>query len=135
MKIITGYKGVNDIFLAAEQGEVHGATVNFSSLLGKPDWMAAGKARILIQFGTERLPGIKDVPTAIELANDEAGRQMLRVYATNGFVSVALNLLVGLALGHPLGWVPSVVIGAVVGICLTWSYLRRCQVSQRAGRR
>jgi tripartite-type tricarboxylate transporter receptor subunit TctC len=82
MKIITGYKGVNDIFLAAEQGEVHGATVNFSSLLGKPDWMAAGKARILIQFGTERLPGIKDVPTAIELANDEAGRQMLRVYAT-----------------------------------------------------
>jgi tripartite-type tricarboxylate transporter receptor subunit TctC len=82
MKIIAGYKGVNDIFLAAEQGEVHGATVNFSSLLGKPDWMAAGKARILIQFGTERLANLKDVPTAIELAKDEASRQMLRVYAT-----------------------------------------------------
>jgi len=82
MKIITGYKGVNDIFLAAEQGEVQGATVNFSSLLGKPDWMAAGKARILIQFGTERLASIKDVPTAIELAKDEASKQMLRVYAT-----------------------------------------------------
>jgi tripartite-type tricarboxylate transporter receptor subunit TctC len=82
MKIIAGYKGVNDIFLAAEQGEVHGATVNFSSLLGKPDWMAAGKARILIQFGTERLANLKDVPTAIELAKDEAGKQMLRVYAT-----------------------------------------------------
>jgi tripartite-type tricarboxylate transporter receptor subunit TctC len=82
MKIIAGYKGVNDIFLATEQGEVHGATVNFSSLLGKPDWMAAGKARILIQFGTERLASLKDVPTAIELAKDEASRQMLRVYAT-----------------------------------------------------
>lgn len=82
MKIITGYKGVNDIFLATEQGEVHGATVNFSSLLGKPDWMAAGKARILIQFGTERLASLKDVPTAIELAKDEGSRQMLRVYAT-----------------------------------------------------
>lgn len=82
MKIITGYKGVNDIFLAAEQGEVHGATVNFSSLLGKPDWMKEGKARILIQFGTERLANIKDVPTAIELAKDEASKQMLRVYAT-----------------------------------------------------
>lgn len=82
MKIIPGYKGVNDIFLAAEQGEVHGATVNFSSLLGKPDWMREGKARILIQFGTERLPNLKDVPTAIELAKDEAGKRMLRVYAT-----------------------------------------------------
>jgi tripartite-type tricarboxylate transporter receptor subunit TctC len=82
MKIIAGYKGVNDIFLATENGEVHGATVNFSSLLGKPDWMAAGKPRILIQFGTERLANLKDIPTAIELAKDEAGRQMLRVYAT-----------------------------------------------------
>ena len=82
MKIITGYKGVNDIFLAAEQGEVHGATVNFSSLLGKPDWMKEKKARILIQFGTERLANLKDVPTAIELASDEASKQMLRVYAT-----------------------------------------------------
>jgi tripartite-type tricarboxylate transporter receptor subunit TctC len=82
MKVITGYKGVNDIFLAAEQGEVHGATVNFSSLLGKPDWMKEKKARILIQFGTERLANLKDVPTAIELASDEASKQMLRVYAT-----------------------------------------------------
>jgi tripartite-type tricarboxylate transporter receptor subunit TctC len=82
MKVIAGYKGVNDIFLAAEQGEVHGATVNFSSLLGKPDWMKEKKARILIQFGTDRLPNLKDVPTAIELASDEASKQMLRVYAT-----------------------------------------------------
>ncbi len=82
MKVIPGYKGVNDIFLAAEQGEVHGATVNFSSLLGKPDWMKEKKARILIQFGTDRLANLKDVPTAIELASDEASKQMLRVYAT-----------------------------------------------------
>ncbi len=82
MKVIAGYKGVNDIFLAAEQGEVHGATVNFSSLLGKPDWMKEKKARILIQFGTERLANLKDVPTAIELATDDASKQMLRVYAT-----------------------------------------------------
>jgi tripartite-type tricarboxylate transporter receptor subunit TctC len=82
MKVITGYKGVNDIFFAAESGEVHGATVNFSSLLGKPDWMQANKARVLVQFGTERLHNLKDVPTAIELAKDENARQMLRVYAT-----------------------------------------------------
>ncbi|MDB5597103.1 MAG: Tripartite-type tricarboxylate transporter, receptor component TctC [Hyphomicrobiales bacterium] len=82
MKVVSGYKGVNDIFLAVEQGEVHGNTANLSSLLGKPDWMRANKARILVQFGTERLDALKDVPTAIELAKDESARQMFRVYAT-----------------------------------------------------
>ncbi|MDB5650208.1 MAG: family tricarboxylate transporter, receptor protein [Hyphomicrobiales bacterium] len=82
MKLVSGYKGVNDIFLAVEQGEVHGNTANLSSLLGKPDWMRANKARSLVQFGTERLPALKDIPTAIELAPDESARQMFRVYAT-----------------------------------------------------
>ena len=82
MKLVSGYKGVTDIFLAAEQGEVTGNTANLSSLLGNPDWWNNKKARVLIQYGAERLPELKDVPTAIELAADEAGKQMLRVYAT-----------------------------------------------------
>ncbi len=82
MKLVSGYKGVTDIFLAAEQGEVTGNTANLSSLLGNPDWWTNKKARVLIQYGAERLPELKDVPTAIELATDEAGKQMLRAYAT-----------------------------------------------------
>ncbi|MBX9738478.1 MAG: hypothetical protein K2X62_00310 [Beijerinckiaceae bacterium] len=92
MKVVTGYKGVNDIFLAVEQGEVHGNTANLSSLLGKPDWMRDNKARILMQFGTERLPALKDVPTAIELAKDDAARLMFRVYATKFKVTYPLLL-------------------------------------------
>ena len=82
MKLVSGYKGVTDIFLAAEQGEVTGSTVNLSSLLGNPDWWNNKKARVLIQYGAERLPELKDVPTAIELASDAAGKQALKVYAT-----------------------------------------------------
>ena len=37
---------------------------------------------MLIQYGAERLPELKDVPTAIELASDAAGKQALKVYAT-----------------------------------------------------
>ncbi len=80
-EMITGYKAVNDIFLAAEQGEVQGNTANLSSLLGRPDWMRDKKLRILVQFGAERLPELKDVPTAAELAPDEASRQAWRAYA------------------------------------------------------
>lgn len=36
MKLITGYKGVNDIFLAVEQGEVHGNTANLSVCSASP---------------------------------------------------------------------------------------------------
>lgn len=81
MEVVTGYPGVNNIFLASETGEVHGGTVNYSSLAGKADWMEQKKARVLIQFGVERIPELPDAPTAIELARDEVGRQALRTYA------------------------------------------------------
>ena len=81
MEVVTGYPSVNNIFLASETGEVHGGTVNYSSLAGKTDWMEQNKARVLIQFGVERIPELPDTPTAIELARDEVGRQALRTYA------------------------------------------------------
>ena len=81
MEVVTGYPAVNNIFMASETGEVHGGTVNYSSLAGKADWMAEKKARVLIQYGVERIPELPDVPTAIELARDEVGKHALRVYA------------------------------------------------------
>ena len=44
MEVVTGYPSVNNIFLASETGEVHGGTVNYSSLAGKTDWMEQNKA-------------------------------------------------------------------------------------------
>ena len=82
IKVVSGYKGVNDIFFAMEQGELQGASVLLSSLLGKADWMREGKARILFHFGTERLKNLPDVPTAIELAPSDEAKLMLRVYAS-----------------------------------------------------
>ena len=81
MEVVTGYPAVANIFMASETGEVHGGTVNYSSLAGKADWMAEKKARVLIQYGVERIPELPAVPTAIELARDEVGKHALRVYA------------------------------------------------------
>ncbi len=79
--VTTGYRSINEIFPAAERGEVQGNSANYSSLYAKQDLLRDKKIRILIQFGMERLPDLPDVPTAIELARDEAGRQALRVFA------------------------------------------------------
>jgi tripartite-type tricarboxylate transporter receptor subunit TctC len=82
MKPVTGYQGQNEINIAAERGEVQGNNTGLSNLtVNRADWLRDGKVRILIQYGTERLAVIKDVPTAMELAPNDADRAVLRTYA------------------------------------------------------
>ncbi len=81
MKIVSGYKGQSDIFIAAERGEVHGNATGLPNLtIAKSDWMRDRKVRIIMQFGTERQKTLRDVPTAAELATGEE-REMLAFYA------------------------------------------------------
>jgi tripartite-type tricarboxylate transporter receptor subunit TctC len=82
LKLISGYAGPPEILLAAERGEVEGSIGALSNLtVGKQEWWRAGKLRVLVQFGRERHPTIKDVPTAIELAERDADAQMFRFIA------------------------------------------------------
>jgi tripartite-type tricarboxylate transporter receptor subunit TctC len=82
MQVVTGYQGQNEINIAAERGEVQGNNTGLSNLtVNKADWLRDSKVRILIQYGTERLAVLKDVPTAVELAATDADRAVLRFYA------------------------------------------------------
>jgi len=61
---------------------VQGNNTGLSNItVNKADWLRDAKVRILVQYGTERLPGLPNVPTAIELAAAEADRALLRFYA------------------------------------------------------
>ena len=71
-----GLKDLRRAFDATMQA-VHTAHEN-----AQADWLRDRKARILLQFGTERSADLPDIPTALEVAQDEASREMLRVYAT-----------------------------------------------------
>lgn len=81
--LVTGYKGISEIFVAAERGEVEGNATPLSSLAtARPDDLAQGKFRVLAQFGTERVKALPDVPTGIEQAKDDAtARRVLAFYA------------------------------------------------------
>lgn len=82
MKIISGYEGQSDIFIASERGEIHGNSAVLPNLTSaKPDWYRDRKVKVLVQFGVERQPALPDVPTAVELASSEEDREMLRFYA------------------------------------------------------
>jgi tripartite-type tricarboxylate transporter receptor subunit TctC len=78
-EVITGYQGSNDVFLAIERGELNASNTAYSNLIiQKPDWMQSGKAKIVMQFGLERVPSLPDVPSLIELVKNKDDEQMLR---------------------------------------------------------
>src|SRR6266700_1375144 len=74
--------GSTSIFLAIERGEVHGRTVDLSTVRSvKPEWLKPdGGFRVFVQFArATRHPDFPDVPTARELAKNEAARSLIEL--------------------------------------------------------
>jgi tripartite-type tricarboxylate transporter receptor subunit TctC len=73
-KVIGGYPDSTTMFLAMERGEVHGRTVDLSTVRTfRPGWLQPGSGmHVLVQFArTTRHPALPEVPTARELAGTD----------------------------------------------------------------
>jgi tripartite-type tricarboxylate transporter receptor subunit TctC len=81
IKVISGYPGGNDVFLAMERGEVQGRCGSIISGINatRPDWFAQKKVSIPIQIGMTRNRLFPNVPALGELAKDEHTRQVLQL--------------------------------------------------------
>lgn len=78
-KLVMGYKGSGEAMLAMERGETAGHSTAWEALKTQhADWIADKKVRILLQFALNRFPGMKDVPTALEIAETEEQKSILR---------------------------------------------------------
>ena len=83
INVVLGYKGPNDVFLAAERGEVHGISTAHSTLMAnRADWVRDKKVNILVQFGGTRMHDLPNVPTAIEIAPDAEAQQLFEFIAS-----------------------------------------------------
>ena len=80
-RLITGYVGTQETIMAIERGETDGRCGwGWSSLKSsKPDWLRDKKLNFLVQLGLEKRPDVPDVPLALDLIKDEAGKKMMRV--------------------------------------------------------
>jgi tripartite-type tricarboxylate transporter receptor subunit TctC len=97
LRIVLGYPGQNEVFLAMERGEVDAFPTFYSSLVAtRPNWIKEGKVKMLVQYGPEREPAIKDVPFAADLVTDPERQTLLRAAAAP------------LALGRPFAAPPGV---------------------------
>jgi tripartite-type tricarboxylate transporter receptor subunit TctC len=82
VKQVVGYPDSTAIFLAIERGEIHGRTVDLSSVKSvKPQWLEPESGyRVLVQFArATRHPDFPDVPTARELAKNEVARALIEL--------------------------------------------------------
>jgi tripartite-type tricarboxylate transporter receptor subunit TctC len=98
MKLITGYPGQNDAFLAMERGELDGyPSVFYSALTStRPNWLPQKLAKPIVQYGPERLKELPNVPFVPELLRNEDDKLMMQAAAAP------------LALGRPLLMPPNV---------------------------
>ena len=78
MKIVNGYRGQNDIFIAMERGEVDGQTsVFYSSLTStRPKWLPQHLAKAIIQYGPEPVKALGNVPWAPALIKNAADKRL-----------------------------------------------------------
>lgn len=92
LKLVTGYPGGNEVNLAMERGEIEGRASNSwaSWKSTRPDWVADKKIVVLVQVGLRRAPDLPDVPLLLELAGNDADRQVLTFLSADTAISRAL---------------------------------------------
>jgi len=86
-KIIKGYPAANEAMLAVERGEVESAVPNWSTMkTTRASWLRDGKAKVILQYLTERGPDLPDVPALGELGDNLEAKQLLGLYAGTGAI-------------------------------------------------
>jgi tripartite-type tricarboxylate transporter receptor subunit TctC len=81
IKIISGYKGGNDVYLAMERGEVHGRCGGLVNSIKstRPDWFPKKKVAVPIQIALQRDPEFPDSPAVVEFAKDQRTKDVLHL--------------------------------------------------------
>src|SRR5215470_2956435 len=80
-RVVSGYKGGNEIYLAMERGEIDGRCAGLVSSINatRPDWFAHKKVNVPIQVALARDPLFPDVPAVGEFAKDARTRQIIEL--------------------------------------------------------
>jgi tripartite-type tricarboxylate transporter receptor subunit TctC len=84
IKIISGYKGGNEVFLAMERGEVHGRCGGLVSSINstRPDWFPQKKVLVPMTIALDRNPLFPDAPAIIEFAKEDRTKKILELVLT-----------------------------------------------------
>jgi tripartite-type tricarboxylate transporter receptor subunit TctC len=81
IRVISGYEGGNDVYVAMERGEVNGRCGGLVSSINstRPDWFPQKKVYVPVQIALERDPLFPDSVAIGELAKDELTRKIIEL--------------------------------------------------------
>lgn len=81
IRLVPGYQGPNDLFIALERGEIDaiGATGYSGLMATKGAWLRERKINVLMQFGLKTDARIPDVPQAIDVVGSAQDRSALEL--------------------------------------------------------
>ena len=98
MKIVVGYPGQSEAWLAMERGEVDGyPTMFYSSLMAThPDAIKKHQIKLLVQYGLKKEPALPNVPFAPDLVKNPRDKLLLETG------------LAGISIGRPFVAPPGV---------------------------
>jgi tripartite-type tricarboxylate transporter receptor subunit TctC len=78
-KLVTGYQGSKETYLAIERGEAHGRFNSWDALKSTvPHWLEEKKLNIVLQAALSRHRELPDVPTVLEIAKTDEQKQAMR---------------------------------------------------------
>src|SRR5215510_7378767 len=90
-KVVTGFAGPTSAQLALERGEVEGIVKPWSSIkVGNADWLREKKINLIVQHTRERHRELQDVPTIVDLGQDESEKQIFALFAGGAALGTAL---------------------------------------------
>jgi tripartite-type tricarboxylate transporter receptor subunit TctC len=77
-KLITGYGGSKETYIAIERGEAYGRFNSWDALKSGSTWLEEKKAFVILQAAFHRHPELPDVPNVLDLAKTEEQKETLR---------------------------------------------------------
>jgi tripartite-type tricarboxylate transporter receptor subunit TctC len=80
LRLVEGFKGVSEIRLAMESGEVDGSCSSYEGVKRAfPKELQTGEIRVILQVGETKWPGLENVPNALDLAKTAKAKRLLQV--------------------------------------------------------
>jgi tripartite-type tricarboxylate transporter receptor subunit TctC len=83
LKLVEGYAGGPEVFLAMERGEVEGICQTVSAIEStRPGWLQQGRLKILFNLEKDPIPG-SGAPSVQSIAKTDEERQIIAFYNSN----------------------------------------------------
>jgi tripartite-type tricarboxylate transporter receptor subunit TctC len=91
IRVITGYTSGADSDLAMLRGEVDSKWSSWQAVKVRyPEWVDGSFARVVLQIGAERAADLQDVPTLIDLAENDEQREVFTFMSANNAIARGL---------------------------------------------